>query len=44
MRRCSGAPEYFAHALETEHVTGLEMTGFNGTSAHPGRYPDFLVA
>jgi hypothetical protein len=37
-------PEYFAHALETEHVTRLEMTRLQPDAAHPGRYPDALVA
>lgn len=36
-------PEYFSSALEGEHVTGLEMTGFSGVSAHPDRYPDVLI-
>lgn len=30
----SAPPEYVTSALEAEHVTGLEMTGFRGTAAH----------
>jgi polygalacturonase len=30
-------PDYFADALETESVTGLRLTGFKGTAAHPDR-------
>ena len=30
-------PDYFTHALETEDVTGLKLTGFKGEAAHPGR-------
>jgi hypothetical protein len=30
-------PDYFAGALETESVTGLRLTGFQGTAVHPGR-------
>lgn len=48
LNRCSvkwGAnpPEYFAHALEAEDTTGLSITGFTGTSAHPGRDADFSI-
>ena len=42
LKRCSVAwggnrPEYFTHALETDDVTGLEITGFVGEAAHPER-------
>ena len=30
-------PDYFADALETENVTGLRLTGFEGTAAHSDR-------
>jgi polygalacturonase len=30
-------PDYFTSALETENVTGLRLTGFRGTAAHPDR-------
>jgi hypothetical protein len=30
-------PDYFTHALETENVTGLQLTDFNGPAAHPDR-------
>jgi len=48
LKNCSvqweGAPpEYFTSALEAEHVTGLEMTGFRGASAHPDVWPDVVV-
>jgi Glycosyl hydrolases family 28 len=29
-------PVYFTGALETENVTGLQLTGFKGSAAHPG--------
>ena len=29
--------DYFTHALETEDVTGLKLTGFKGEAAHPER-------
>jgi len=35
-------PDYFAYALETESVTGLELWGFKGVSAHPDRYQDIM--
>jgi len=37
------APDDFTNALTAENVTGLELTGFTGTAAHPGRDPDLLV-
>jgi polygalacturonase len=42
LKRCKVAwgqnrPEYFTHALETDDVTGLEVTGFEGEAAHPQR-------
>ena len=36
-------PEYFTSALETDHVTGLELWGFRGFSAHPGTYAEMLL-
>lgn len=30
-------PDYFTHALEAEHVTGLDHSGLTGTGAHPQR-------
>jgi hypothetical protein len=36
-------PDYFTHALEAEAVTGLELTGFAGEAAHPGRDADVVV-
>ena len=36
-------PDYFASALETESVTGLRLTGFNGAAAHPNRDADILI-
>jgi hypothetical protein len=36
-------PDYFTHALEAEAVTGLELTGFAGAAAHPGRDADVVV-
>jgi hypothetical protein len=32
-------PDYFTYAVETESVTGLKMTNFNGKAAHPDRDP-----
>ena len=42
LKRCRVAwgenrPEYFTHALETDDVTGLEVSGFVGEAAHPER-------
>ena len=42
LKRCSVAwggnrPEYFTHALETDDVTALQITGFVGEAAHPER-------
>jgi len=36
-------PDYFTSALETDHVTGLELWDFRGLSAHPGKYADMLL-
>ncbi len=36
-------PYYFAHALETEYVTGLELTNFTGKAAHPDRDADVWI-
>jgi hypothetical protein len=36
-------PDYFTHALEAEAVTGLELTGFAGEAAHPGRDADIMI-
>lgn len=35
-------PEYFTYALETEGVTGLKMTNFNGKAAHSDRDPAIM--
>ncbi len=42
LKNCSiiwggNVPDYFTSALEAGNVTGLRMTGFNGTAAHPDR-------
>jgi hypothetical protein len=29
--------DYFSHALEAEHVTGLKLKKFQGEAAHPQR-------
>jgi hypothetical protein len=31
-------PEYFTHAVEAEAVTGLTLTDFTGSAAHPDRF------
>ena len=36
-------PDYFAHALEAEHVTGLAYPGFAGEAAHPERDPAVAI-
>ncbi len=36
-------PDYFTYALEAENVTGLCLTGFRGTSAHPARNAAIVV-
>ena len=36
-------PDYFSSALETESVTGLRLTGFKGTAAHPDRDATILI-
>ena len=36
-------PDYFTAALETDHVTGLELWGFKGVSARPGVFPDMIA-
>jgi polygalacturonase len=33
----SNRPDYFTYALETESVTGLQLTDFAGPAAHPDR-------
>jgi hypothetical protein len=37
-------PDYFTHALEAEHVTGLEHTGLQGAAAHPDRDPAIKIS
>ena len=42
LKRCrvgwgESRPEYFTHALESEDVRGLEISGFVGEAAHPER-------
>jgi len=36
-------PDYFTHALEAENAAGLDLTGFSGTAAHPGRDSDLAI-
>lgn len=36
-------PEYYTHALEAEHITGLKLTGFEGEAAHPGRDNSIVI-
>ncbi len=36
-------PDYFTHALESENTTGLDLSDFSGTAAHPGRDSDLAV-
>ena len=36
-------PGYFGSALETHDARGLELTGFKGQAAHPGKIPDRIV-
>ena len=36
-------PDYFTHALEAENTTGLDLTGFSGAAAHPGRDSDLAI-
>ena len=48
LKNCSirwgrNVPDYFTCALETENVTGLHLTGFKGTAAHPDRDASILV-
>ena len=43
LRWGKNVPEYFTYALETDQVTGLELWGFKGVSAHPERYEDMLL-
>ena len=48
LKNCSviwggNSQDYFTSALETENVTGLRLTGFNGTAAHPGRDAAILI-
>lgn len=49
LKRCRVAwgrnrPDYFTHALQAENVTGLEMTDFEGDSAHPERISAISVS
>ena len=42
LKNCSAGwgknlPDYFSHALEAEHVTGLKLKRFTGKAAHPDR-------
>ncbi len=39
----SNRPEYFTHAIEAEHVTGLSLTNFKGVSANPGTVEDVIL-
>ena len=43
LRWGKNAPEYFTSALETDHVTGLELWSFRGGPAHPEKYPEMLM-
>jgi polygalacturonase len=48
LRNCSvrwgrNPPVYFTSALETDHVTGLQLYGFKGASAHPDTYEDMAI-
>jgi polygalacturonase len=43
LRWGKNSPDYFTYALETDHVTGLELWGFKGLSAHPEKYEDMLL-
>ena len=36
-------PDYFAHALEADHVSGLAYPGFAGEAAHPLRDPAIAI-
>jgi hypothetical protein len=36
-------PDYFTGALEAEQVTGLRLTGFKGSAAHPDRHAAIVV-
>jgi polygalacturonase len=36
-------PDYFTHALESDHTSGLELTDFSGIAAHPGRDSDLAI-
>jgi hypothetical protein len=42
LRWGNNLPDYFAYALETEQVTGLELWSFKGSSAHPDQYGDMM--
>ena len=35
-------PDYFTYALETDAVTGLKLSNFNGKAAHPDRDPAIM--
>ena len=48
LKRCRVAwgespPEYFTHALETDDVSELRITGFQGEAAHPERDSAVLI-
>jgi len=36
-------PDYFTHAIESENVTGLDLSAFSGTAAHPDRSSDVSI-
>ncbi len=38
----SNKPDYFTNAIETEAVSNLKITGFEGEPAHPDRYSAIL--
>ena len=43
LRWGKNTPDYFTSALETDHVTGLELWGFKGGAAHPEKYAEMLL-
>ena len=48
LRNCSivwgdNRPDYFTHAIESENVTGLDLSAFSGTAAHPDRSSDVSI-
>jgi polygalacturonase len=49
LRQCRVAwganrPDGFTHALEADHVTGLQYSGFAGDAAHPERDPAVVIS